>query len=119
MLAAFAVAQRLQLQRTRLERDRANRERDRAPRITNFITGMFKVSDSREQRGSNVSAREILDKASKNIVTGMAKGPVAHAQMMQVTEVLNALLKTEYPSDMPTLSSNTFRLKCRKSIFAV
>jgi non-specific serine/threonine protein kinase/serine/threonine-protein kinase len=45
MLAAFAVAQRVQLQRTRLERDRANRERDRATRITDFMTGMFQVSD--------------------------------------------------------------------------
>jgi tetratricopeptide (TPR) repeat protein len=48
------------------------------------MTGMFKVSDPKEQRGNNVSAREILDKASKNIETGMAKDPVAQAQMMQV-----------------------------------
>src|SRR5216684_5823840 len=84
MLAAFAVAQRVQLQRTRLERDRANRERDRATRITDFMTGMFKVSDPSEQRGNSVTAREILDKASKNIETGMAKDPDAQAQMMQV-----------------------------------
>ncbi len=84
MLAAFAVVQRVQLQRTRLERDRANRERDRATRITDFMTGMFKVSDPREQRGNNVTAREILDKASKNIETGMAKDQLAQAQMMQV-----------------------------------
>jgi eukaryotic-like serine/threonine-protein kinase len=45
ILAAFALVQRAQLQRTRLERDRANRERDRATRITDFMTGMFQVSD--------------------------------------------------------------------------
>ena len=84
VLATFAVAQRVQLQRTRLERDRANRERDRAARITDFMTGMFKVSDPREQRGNNVTAREILDKASKSIETGMAKDQDAQAQMMQV-----------------------------------
>src|SRR5258706_579303 len=84
MLAAFVVVQRVQLQRTRLERDRANRERDRATRITDFMTGMFHVSDPNEQRGNSVTAREILDKASKNIETGMAKDPDAQAQMMQV-----------------------------------
>src|SRR6266853_2086760 len=84
ILPAFAVVQRVQLQRTRLERDRANRERDRATRITDFMTGMFHVSDPNEQRGNSVTAREILDKASKNIETGMAKDPDAQAQMMQV-----------------------------------
>jgi eukaryotic-like serine/threonine-protein kinase len=84
ILAAFALVQRAQLQRTRLERDRANRERDRATRITDFMTGMFQVSDPSEARGNSITAREILDKASKNIETGMAKDPDAQAQMMQV-----------------------------------
>src|SRR5262249_12223061 len=84
VLAAFAVAQRVQLQRTRLERDRANRERDRATRITDFMTGMFNVSDPSEARGNSITAREILDKASKDIGTGLAKDPEAQAQMMQV-----------------------------------
>src|SRR5258708_5019108 len=84
MLAGFALAQRVQLQRTRLERDRANRERDRATRITDFMTGMFQVSDPSEQRGNSVTAREILDKASNDIKTGMAKDPDAQAGMMQV-----------------------------------
>jgi non-specific serine/threonine protein kinase/serine/threonine-protein kinase len=84
MLAAFAVVQRVQLQRTRLERDRANRERDRATRITDFMTGMFTVSDPSEQRGNSITAREILDKASNDIKAGMAKDPDAQAGMMQV-----------------------------------
>src|SRR5216684_4049298 len=84
VLATFAVAQRVQLQRTRLERDRANRERDRATRITDFMTGMFHVSDPNEQRGNSVTAREILDKASSDIKTGLAKDPDAQAGMMQV-----------------------------------
>jgi eukaryotic-like serine/threonine-protein kinase len=84
VLAAFAVLQRVQLQHTRLERDRANRERDRATRITEFMTGMFQVSDPSEQRGNSVTAREILDKASKDIDTGLAKDPETQAQMMHV-----------------------------------
>ena len=84
LLASFAVVQRVQLQRTRLERDRANRERDRATRITDFMTGMFQVSDPSEARGNSITAREILDKASKDIDTGLAKDLEAQAQMMQV-----------------------------------
>lgn len=91
VLAAFSVLQRVQLQRTRLERDRANRERDRAnrerdraTRITDFMTGMFSVSDPSEARGNTITAREILDQASQNISTGLAKDPEAQAQMMQV-----------------------------------
>jgi len=48
------------------------------------MTNMFQVSDPSEQRGNSVTAREILDKASNDIKTGMAKDPDAQAQMMQV-----------------------------------
>jgi eukaryotic-like serine/threonine-protein kinase len=84
MLAAFSVLQALQLRRITLERDRANRERDRATRITDFMTGMFKVSDPSQARGNSVTAREILDKASKDMGTGLAKDPEVQSQMMQV-----------------------------------
>ena len=84
LLVGFATAQGIQLRRTRLERDRANRERDRATRITDFMTNMFTVSDPGEQRGNSVTAREILDKASNDIKTGMAKDPDAQAEMIKV-----------------------------------
>jgi serine/threonine protein kinase/TolA-binding protein len=84
LLAAFSVLQAVQLRRTTLERDRATHERDRATRITDFMTGMFKVSDPSAARGNSVTAREILDKASKDMETGLAKDPEVQAQMMQV-----------------------------------
>ena len=77
-----SACKRFQLHRTRLERDRANRERDRANRITDFMTGMFKLSDPGEARGNNVSVREILDKASADIDTSLTKDPELQAQMM-------------------------------------
>ncbi len=82
LLAGSVGVQAFQLHRTRLERDRANRERDRANRITDFMTGMFKLSDPGEARGNNVSVREILDKASANIDTSLTKDPELQAQMM-------------------------------------
>ncbi len=81
LLAAFAATEAAQLHRTTLERDRAARERDRANRVTDFMTGMFKVSDPSEARGNSITAREILDKASKNIDTGLAQDPELQAQM--------------------------------------
>ncbi len=69
------MLQAFQLRRITRERDRANRERDRATRITDFMTGMFKVSDPSQARGNSVTAREILDKASNDMGTGLAKDP--------------------------------------------
>jgi len=84
LLAAFSVLQAVQLRRITRERDRANRERDRATRITDFMTGMFKVSDPSQARGNSVTAREILDKASDDTRKGLAKDPEVQSQMMQV-----------------------------------
>ncbi len=84
LLAGFAGLEAVQLRRITQERDRAARERDRANRITDFMSGMFKVSDPSEARGNSITAREILDKASKNIDTGLAKDPETQAQMALV-----------------------------------
>ena len=77
LLVAFAVMQAVQLRRITRERDRANR-------ITDFMTSMFKVSQPSEARGNAITAREILDKASNDINTGLAKDPELQAQMMDV-----------------------------------
>jgi len=77
VLVSLAFVQALDLRRTR-------RERDRADRVTQFMIGMFKVSDPSEARGNDIRAREILDKASKDIDTGLAQDPQLQAQMMQI-----------------------------------
>ena len=63
---------------------RITRERDRADRITTFMTNMFEVSDPSEARGNSITAREILDKSSKEIDSTLAQDPEAQAQMMEV-----------------------------------
>ncbi len=77
LFMSFAVLQAVQLRRIA-------RERDRAGRIADFMTGMFKVSDPSEARGNQVKAREILDQASRNIDSGLARDPEMQAQMMMV-----------------------------------
>ena len=77
LLVSFAVMQAVQLRRI-------TRERDRADRIAKFMTDMFKASDPSEARGNNITAREILDKASKEIDSGLAKDPELQAHMMNI-----------------------------------
>ena len=83
-LIVFAAAMALQARRIAKERDRANREADTSKRISQFMTSMFKVSDPGQARGDSVTAREILDKASKDINVGLSKDPEVQAQMMHV-----------------------------------
>jgi non-specific serine/threonine protein kinase/serine/threonine-protein kinase len=126
LLAGFSVLQALQLRRITQERDRATRERDRATRITDFMTGMFKVSDPSQARGNNVTAREILDKASTEIDPGLSKDPELQAQMMftmgnvyeklglysqsqslltRALEIQRRVLGPEHPSTLGTMQS--------------
>ncbi len=77
LIIAFAVMQAVQLRRI-------TRERDRADRISQFMTHMFQISDPSEARGNSVTAREILDQASKDIDSGLEHDPEMQAQMMDV-----------------------------------
>jgi serine/threonine protein kinase len=77
LLVSFAGVQAFQLRRITRERDRANR-------VTEFMEAMFKVSDPSEARGNSITAREVLDKESKDIDTGLSHDPELQAQMMHV-----------------------------------
>jgi len=82
VLIGFLLLQSAELRRITRERDRANRERDRATRVSDFMTDMFKVSDPSEARGNSITAREILDKASQDIASGLANEPELQARLM-------------------------------------
>ena len=77
MLAGFSVIQAIELRRI-------TRERDRADRIAQFMTGVFKVSDPYQRVGNTVTARELLDKAAKEIDTSLANDPELQARMMHL-----------------------------------
>jgi serine/threonine protein kinase len=77
LLLGFAIAQAVELRTIR-------KERDRADRITGFMTDMFKVSDPSEARGNDIRVREVLDKASTQIVNRLEKEPEDQARLMQV-----------------------------------
>lgn len=77
LLLAFAALQAVELRRVA-------RERDMAARIAAFMTGMFRVADPSEARGNQVTAREILDKASTQIEAGLSGDPETQTQMLMV-----------------------------------
>jgi eukaryotic-like serine/threonine-protein kinase len=95
LLAGFAVAQAAQLRRITRERDRANR-------ITDFMTRIFKVSDPSESRGNTVTAREILDTASKQIDRSLPNDPELQAEMMNTMGIVYENLGL-YSSAQPLL----------------
>jgi serine/threonine protein kinase/tetratricopeptide (TPR) repeat protein len=84
LLIAFAAAMAVQARRIAKERDRANRQAEVAQRVADFMTNMFKVSDPSAARGNTITAREILDKGSAQIETGLSTDPELRAQMMEV-----------------------------------
>jgi len=91
-IVAGLIGTLVQAHTARLQRDAAIRERDRANRVTEFMISTFKVPDPAQSNVNNLTAREILDKASKKIDTEMAKDPEAQAQMMYVMgEVYDSL----------------------------
>ena len=65
-----------------LQARRIAKERDRANRIADFMTQMFVVPDPSEARGNTVTARSILDKASNEIKSGLAKDPELQSALM-------------------------------------
>jgi serine/threonine protein kinase len=92
VLAAFAVVMTVQARRIAGERDRANREAESAKQVSEFLVGLFKVSDPSEARGNTITAREILDRGSARIGHELQDQPLVHARMMgTIGNVYNSL----------------------------
>jgi serine/threonine protein kinase len=89
LLLGFAVTMTVQAGRIARERDRANLERDRANReagtaktVSEFLVGLFKVSDPGEARGKTITAREILDTGAARIDRELEGQPLIQASLM-------------------------------------
>ncbi len=65
-----------------IERNRANREAELSKNVTDFMTNVFNISNPNESRGSSVTARELLDKASAQIEETPGKDSQVQARMM-------------------------------------
>jgi non-specific serine/threonine protein kinase/serine/threonine-protein kinase len=82
VLALFAGTMAVQARRIARERDRANLEAATATQVSDFLTGLFKVSDPGEARGNTLTAREILESGVANVEKDLGGQPEVQARMM-------------------------------------
>jgi len=104
-LVAFAVVTTVQARRIAAERDRASREATTAARVSDFLTGLFKVSDPDEALGNSITAREILDTGFEKIGRELADEPEVQARLMQTMGKVYASLGL-YPKALPILEQS-------------
>ncbi len=81
-LLAFAMTMMVQAGRIAKERDRANREAAVATQVSEFLTGVFEISDPDRARGNSVTARELLEKGAAEIESELADQPEVQGQLM-------------------------------------
>jgi tetratricopeptide (TPR) repeat protein/predicted Ser/Thr protein kinase len=70
------------------ERDRANQEAVAAGQVSDFLVGLFKVSDPSEALGNTITAREILDKGSARMKDELEEQPQIRARLMDTMGVV-------------------------------
>lgn len=88
MLALFGVAMALLAVRaTRAERA-AQKDAETSKRVTEFLVGLFRVSDPGESRGNEIKARELLDRGAEKIQTELKLQPAVQAQLMDTMGVV-------------------------------
>jgi serine/threonine protein kinase/Flp pilus assembly protein TadD len=104
-LLVFAVVTTVQARRIAAERDRASREATTAARVSDFLTGLFKVSDPDETRGNSITAREILETGVEKIGRELADEPEIQARLMQTMGKVYASLGL-YPKALPVLEQS-------------
>jgi serine/threonine-protein kinase len=66
------------------ERDLAQLEARKAAQVSEFLTGLFKVSDPSESRGETITARELLERGANRIERELAGQPEVQILMMDV-----------------------------------
>jgi tetratricopeptide (TPR) repeat protein len=82
LLAFVAAAMTWQAFRIRKEARRANREAATAGRVSGFLVNLFEISDPGETRGNRVTARELLDKASREIEGELKEEPAVQGTLL-------------------------------------
>ena len=89
LVVAFATTMTVQSQRIAAERDRAAQlrgtaelERARAEEISTFLVNLFKLSNPQDDRGNQVTARELLDSGAKRLETALQDQPATKSALL-------------------------------------
>ena len=98
-LVAFYTA-RLTAERNRANRsaEQASREAEAARRVSDFLTGLFEVSDPGESRGNAITAREILDRGAERIGEELDGEPLMQARLMRTMGIVYRSLGLYQPA---------------------
>ena len=79
-LAAAAWFARIEAEQQRI---RAEAEAETATQTTQFMVGLFSVSDPSEARGNTITAREIMDQGAERIERELTTQPTIQATLME------------------------------------
>ena len=89
LVMAFAATTYIQAKRFADERDRVAEQREdtehervRAQEISSFLVDLFKLSDPEQNRGNQVTARELLDSGAKRLQAGLSDQPASKAALL-------------------------------------
>jgi eukaryotic-like serine/threonine-protein kinase len=83
-LLAGGTAAAIGFVEARQEQRRAQQAAATAEQVTEFLTGLFRVSNPGEARGSTITAREVLDRGAETIRGDLADQPLVQARLMRV-----------------------------------
>jgi eukaryotic-like serine/threonine-protein kinase len=84
------------------QRERAEHERARAEEVSSFLVNLFKLSDPEENRGNQVTARELLDSGAKRLQAGLQDQPETKAALLSTVGAVYDSLG-QYREAMPLL----------------
>jgi eukaryotic-like serine/threonine-protein kinase len=112
LIVAFATTTYIQSLRIASERDRAaeertvaDRERTRAEEVSTFLVNLFKLSDPQENRGSQITARELLDSGAKRLQAGLQDQPATKAALLSTVGAVYDSLG-QYKEALPLLTES-------------
>jgi eukaryotic-like serine/threonine-protein kinase len=83
-LGAGAAGATMGLVEARRAQLQAERSAATAQQVSDFLTGLFRVSDPSEARGNTITAREVLDRGADRIREELAGQPAVQARLMHV-----------------------------------
>jgi serine/threonine protein kinase/Tfp pilus assembly protein PilF len=112
MIIAFSVTTYEQSVRIAAERDRAAQQRElaeheraRAEEVSSFLVNLFKLSDPGENRGNQVTARELLDSGAKRLQVGLQDQPATKAALLSTVGTVYDSLG-QYQDALPLLDES-------------
>ncbi|MGI9262334.1 MAG: tetratricopeptide repeat protein, partial [Woeseiaceae bacterium] len=100
-LATMAIVARNEAE---VQRRQAEIEAETARQTTDFLVGLFAVSDPNEALGNSITAREIMDKGAERIESELASQPEIQATLMETMGTVYRSLAL-YPSAATLLQS--------------